>query len=114
MEKILHVDDSQDILNIYNEILTSEYLVTSLSNSKDLQSKLSESIYDAILLDIRMPEISGADAIKIIRDDSNNKNTNIFILSADDSSSTTVEFLKEGIADYLNKNIESRGNYCSY
>lgn len=105
MRKILHIDDNSHLLITYNEVLSADYDVTSLADSSKIESLISKQAFDAIILDIHMPKLNGAECIRKIRQCHKNKNTNLFILSGDVLTKTKIHFLKEGIQDFLDKTM---------
>ena len=63
--------------------------------------------YNVILMDVKMPEIDGVEALKRIRGgNSINKQTPIIALTADSSSGIREKYLDEGFSDYLSKPFE--------
>ena len=69
MAKILIVDDEQDIAELISDVLKSEGFNTiTKNNGLEAIEITKKEQFDLILLDIMMPEISGIDACKIIRE----------------------------------------------
>ena len=69
MEKILIVDDENDIAELISDILEDEgYKTVIKNNGTDALNEVKENIYDLILLDIMMPDISGTEVCMKIRD----------------------------------------------
>jgi DNA-binding response OmpR family regulator len=70
MSRILIVDDEQDIAELISDVLKDEGYETVIKN--DGTSAISEieknNSYDLILLDIMMPNLSGTDTCKMIRE----------------------------------------------
>lgn len=58
-EKILVVDDESGIRQVLKECLHSRYDVTTAEDGLAAQDLLREQRYDAIVLDIHLPQISG-------------------------------------------------------
>lgn len=60
---ILLIDDNEDILFVFNSIISSEgYNVTSFSSSSDALMHFSDKnpyFYHLVIMDIRMPELNG-------------------------------------------------------
>ncbi len=69
MAKVLIVDDEEDIAELISDVLIDEGMTTVLKkNGKEaLEIALKES-FDLIILDIMMPEMSGTQVCKQIRD----------------------------------------------
>jgi CheY-like chemotaxis protein len=58
--RILYVDDDQDILfSIKTGLESYGFIVDTFSNPVDALSSFQPDIYDLVLVDIKMPEMSG-------------------------------------------------------
>ena len=76
-KKIMVVDDEQDILELVKVILESQgFEVHAFINAKEALSELETGDSpDLLILDIRMPQISGYDFCKIVRKNKNDNST---------------------------------------
>ncbi|XJZ25646.1 response regulator transcription factor [Bacillota bacterium Lsc_1132] len=100
--KILVIEDEQALLNAIKKILLEEnYLVDTASNGYDGLELAKQNVYDAILLDIMLPEIDGFSIVKTLRE--NLIRTPILLLTAKDSVEDRVRGLDLGADDYLIK-----------
>ena len=64
MAKILIVDDDEKMLTLYRDVLSKEgFNVLTSTNGKDGLKLAAQEVPSLILLDVMMPEISGADVI---------------------------------------------------
>lgn len=80
-EKILLVDDEENILHLYDQELQDEgYTTVIAQNGKECLEIIKKDPPDLIVLDIRMPKMDGLEAIGNIIDI--NKNIPIIINSA--------------------------------
>ena len=85
---ILLVDDEKDILFLYSECLKSDgYQIVSFDNPIEALNYLNKndniSNCSLVITDYKMPQISGLDLIKKIREkDSSNSNIKTMIVSA--------------------------------
>jgi len=69
MPKILIIDDDKDISELISLILKKEQIDSTIVNdSTKVLELLEKEIYDLILLDIMMPELSGIELCSKIRD----------------------------------------------
>ena len=105
--KILAIDD-----NAFNRRIIKA-TVESYGHDVDLAEDASRGIeahqnghYDLILMDVRMPEISGLDATRMIRQMPDGKNEiPIIALTADAIKSNRPEFFESGMNEVTNKPI---------
>lgn len=105
MEKILIIDDDQNICESIKMILEYEnYFVDIAHDAIEGLSKIKQNSYNAILLDIKMPEMDGLEAITKIKelDDS----ISIIMISAHASLGNAIEATKKGAYDFIEKPID--------
>ena len=113
--KVLIIDDSQTdrdlILKHLEKIEKREIKADECTCLKDGQKKLESFNYDAIILDLSLPESDGIDTVETIVGHLNkhNKNTPIIILTGSDDYSVGRQAWLLGIKNYLIKDeIESK------
>ncbi|MDD5681476.1 MAG: response regulator [Candidatus Omnitrophica bacterium] len=81
-KKILIVDDELDTLEVLEKRLShAGYSVIKADNGKDAVRMAKKEIPDLILLDIAMPDISGAEVSDQLSEDINTKNIPIIFLT---------------------------------
>lgn len=79
--KILVVDDEEDIRNILKDQFEEfNYEVTTANNGRVALEKISEYSFDAVISDIRMPEMGGLELTQNIREV--NKEIPIYLITA--------------------------------
>jgi two-component system, OmpR family, KDP operon response regulator KdpE len=99
--RILVIDDEPQIRRIMRETLTSSgYEVDDAKNGQEGLVKVREFRPDLVLLDINMPDISGAAVCKAIRVDSN---IAIIMLTVRKSEADKVAALDAGADDFITK-----------
>jgi len=90
---ILGIDDNEDILKLLNTVLTSKgHDFTQALNGKDGMKLIEEQNFDAVLLDLAMPEFSGLDVIESLKTNNKLEEQKIIIFTA--SSATDIEIDK--------------------
>jgi DNA-binding NtrC family response regulator len=100
--KILIVDDETTICNLLKEELTWEgYECVVAGNAEEALARLSESNFDAALLDIRLPDMSGMELLKQITN--SYPGITPMMLTAVNDLNIAVEAMKAGAADYITK-----------
>jgi DNA-binding response OmpR family regulator len=103
-EKILVIEDEQDILSMVRLRLESREFDVFTAESGELGLKLTtEHKPDLILLDLMLPGMSGLDVLKRIRYNRNIAKIPILIVSALGEESDVVVGLECGADDYLSK-----------
>ena len=102
--KILIIDDEENIVELLQfNLETSDYIVDYSYDGFDGFLKVKENKPDLILLDWMLPNISGIDVLKKIRDDKDLKNTPVIMLTAKNMEADKVEGLVGGADDYITK-----------
>ncbi|HSM25646.1 MAG TPA: response regulator [Anaerolineaceae bacterium] len=104
MTKILVAEDEQDILELLEFALQhAGFEVVCVTNGKEAIDEAKNAEPDLILLDIRMPYMSGLDACKLLKSDPKTKEIPIVFLSAKGQKSEIMEGFEAGAIDYLLK-----------
>lgn len=107
-ETILIVDDSPENLMVLSEILKPFYKVkVTTGGNKALNLIAGGDIPDLILLDIMMPDISGYDVCKKLKNDPMTRNIPIIFVTALSDYTNEEEGLHLGAVDYITKPINS-------
>lgn len=108
MIKVLIVDD-QNLIREGMKLMLSLYDNISVSgeaaNGREAIEILNKGEIDLILMDIRMPEMDGVEATKIIKD--NYPEVKVLILTTFNEDEYIFEGLKNGADGYLLKDISS-------
>jgi DNA-binding NtrC family response regulator len=100
--KILVVDDNRELREILAEYLRGEGdPVEGADNGKEALEKQRENCYDLIITDLNMPELSGMELIKTIKEE--NDITEFVIITGYASMDSAVEAIKIGAFDYIVK-----------
>ena len=103
---ILVVDDDEGIRSLVKKYLNEKkYLVTTADNAENASEKIKIIKFDLIILDIMMPGKSGLDFLKENRE---NINTPIILLTAKGEPNERIEGLEMGADDYLPKPFEPK------
>jgi DNA-binding response OmpR family regulator len=67
---VLVVDDHEDVRNTCRFALeTHGFVVEEAENGREALERLKERVPTVVLLDIMMPDVSGLDVLKVIRND---------------------------------------------
>lgn len=107
-EKVLLVDDEKDFLDIMTERMETRGLDVSVSTSAvQALEKIKSESYDAIVLDLLMPEMDGIEALKAIREIQ--PDAQVILLTGHATVKKGIEAMKLGALDFFEKpvNLES-------
>ncbi len=104
-DKILIVDDEQSILFFMKEALTKKgYQVDSATSAETGISKVKQDAFSLIVLDVRLPGMSGIDAIKKFR--GLDPLVPIVIMTAYGNRDLAIRAVREGAYDFFTKPIK--------
>lgn len=82
------------------------YPVDTAENGVEALKLLQERPYDALLLDIVMPEMDGFDVLEALKSDNELRNLPVIVVSAlDDETDSVVRAIKLGAEDFLPKDF---------
>lgn len=99
---ILVVDDAAFMRMMIRDILSKEgYEIHEAVNGRDAVEKYDEVQPDLVTMDITMPEMSGLEALKQIRD--HDSGARVLMVSAMGQQKMIVEALESGALDFLVK-----------
>lgn len=100
--KILLVEDDENTAKVLTETLTNLHYTVNTATNGQIGLQLAQTYeYDAIVLDVVLPELDGITICRQLR--SNGNRTPILLLTACDSSGDRVIGLEAGADDYLVK-----------
>ena len=104
---ILVVDDSILLRNMLADTLKlAGYEVTTAENGKEALALYRTSYYPIVITDWVMPEMSGLELCKAIRDDrSTSGYTYVIMLTSQDSKNDIISGLEAGADEYLIKTV---------
>ncbi len=105
-KRILLVDDEHDFVNVFSMRLHSrDYIVSVACTGKEALEKAKE-IPDLILLDLGLPDMSGYEVCRQLREDKLTSRIPIIILTSRDAPQDKVKGLYTGADDYITKPFE--------
>ena len=101
MSRILIIDDQDPIRRVLREILENEsYQVDDASNGPDALKLVKEQEYDAILCDIKMPDMDGIEVLEKMKA---THDTPVIMISGHGTIDNAVEAIKKGAFDFIQK-----------
>jgi DNA-binding response OmpR family regulator/tRNA A-37 threonylcarbamoyl transferase component Bud32 len=104
---LLVVDDNEanrDLLS--RRLVTAGYAVASASSGPEALAALAEGRFDAVLLDVMMPEMDGLEVLRRIRLRFGVTELPVIMASALGESRDVVEALRLGASDYVTKPLD--------
>jgi DNA-binding NtrC family response regulator len=101
---ILVCDDDQGMRDTITAILKRDYHVLTVSSGEAALGLLKHEDVDLILLDVRLPGISGFDVLRIVRENYNL--VECIMISAINEVETAVQAMKHGAYHYITKDFD--------
>ena len=101
---ILVIDDEPQVHKVLTRLLESEFSIHAAYSGPEALKKVGLIVPDLILLDMRMPEMSGLTVLKKLRE--NDNTIPVIILTAYGNVESAVRAIKLGAADYIEKPFE--------
>jgi len=99
---ILIVDDEPEVRESLEELLGAEgYTLDSAATAAEGLKRLDAGAYDLALVDVNLPDGSGLDVLKNLKQES--PDTSVIMITAYDSSQTAFQASKEGAESYITK-----------
>ncbi len=106
-ERILVADDEEGLRELLTDVLTEEgYTADSVSTGTEALERLQgDTSYDLLLLDLKMPGISGIEILERLR--SNGNDVPVIMITGYGTSSSAIRAMQMGAYDYLIKPFEN-------
>ena len=106
MNRVLVIDDEVGVLNHLMVLLaqSQQYEVETLSDSRKAFEVIAAGHFDAILLDMAMPGVSGLEVLRYVR--AQHPEIGVVVISGVEDIRLAVESMKLGAQDYLVKPVE--------
>ncbi|MBI4844343.1 MAG: response regulator [Nitrospirae bacterium] len=102
---ILIVDDEKQFLDVFSKRLKTRGMkVDTAVNGEDAVNKAKSKEFDAIVVDLVMPGMSGIETLKRLK--SENKDIDIIVLTGHATVEKGVEAIKAGASDFLEKPVD--------
>ena len=108
-EKILVVDDEEDILELIRFNLVREgYKVLCAPSGEEAMNIAQSEIPDLMVLDLMLPGIDGLEVTRVLKNDSRTKDIPIVMVTAKGEEADIVTGLELGADDYITKPFSPR------
>ncbi len=107
---VLYIEDNLDNLRLVREILRYRpgvRLVTAMQGS--LAADLArQHCPDLVLLDVHLPDMNGAEVLRLLKEDPKTQSIPVIVISADATSRQIERLRAAGARDYLTKPLDVR------
>src|SRR5258705_6891219 len=104
-KSILVADDDASIRSLLRQLLTDEgYSIPEAATGTEVVAQVSESSPDLVIMDVRMPELDGIEALQKVKMFS--PATSVLIMTAFGSSNHAIKAMELGAFDYITKPFE--------
>lgn len=105
----LIVDDEAELRKSVISILRNsmpdfEFDINEAADGKEAVEKFKAGDWDLVLMDVRMPELTGIEALKMIK--AHDPKTFVVLMTAHSNLQDAVAAIKEGAYDYLEKPVQ--------
>jgi putative two-component system response regulator len=107
-KKLILVDDNPVVLKLARNALMDNYDIITVPSAEKLFQAMEIFVPDLILLDVLMPEMSGYEAIKILKSNPTTSNIPVIFLTSQNDPSHELEGLDLGAIDYIAKPFSSQ------
>ncbi|MEI6206466.1 MAG: response regulator [Desulfuromonadales bacterium] len=102
-KKLLIVDDTPENLVILYKTLREDYQIIGANSGQEALRLASSTVPDLILLDIMMPEISGFEVCRILKEQELLRDIPVIFITALIEETDEVRGFSLGAADYITK-----------
>src|SRR6476659_1051814 len=101
---VLIVDDDEGMRDTLTAILKREYRVLRVASGEAALPILNREDIDLVLLDVRLPGISGFELLRIVKE--NFSLAEVLMISAINDVETAVQAMKHGAYHYVTKDVD--------
>ncbi len=107
--RILAVDDTEiNLIALKGLLKNSDIIIDAVTSGDEALKLITKVRYDCMLIDHKMPNMSGIEFLHNMNDNINNKNKGVpaIVLSANDAADAKDMYLREGFTDFINKPVD--------
>jgi len=101
-QKVLVIEDQEDLASLYEQALTKEgYVVSKAYTGEEGVALFEDEGADAVVLDMTLPEMHGVQTLQSIR--GMNANVPVVVVTGETSEETRQQCERLGVQQYLSK-----------
>lgn len=105
---VLFIDDNRDLRELIFRIFTKKYQILIAKSGKEGLELLKNNPIDIIICDVVMPEMSGLEFCRHIKNDLQTNHIPIIMLTAKNAPDDQIECYKAGAESYIAKPFEMK------
>jgi len=106
--EVLIAEDNPDMRELLAMIVGREFRIRVTSNGREALEALGESAPDLVLSDVMMPEMSGIDLCKAIKENAETQAIPVILVTSKAEREMKIEGLERGADDYVTKPFHPR------
>ncbi len=103
---VLVVDDEPIMIRLLDDLLDSRYDLRFAMTGKEAVASVVENPPDLILLDVELPDMSGYDVCRAVRNNPATQEIPVIFLTSNDRQSDILSGMEAGGMEYLRKPVE--------
>ncbi|MBL9085303.1 MAG: response regulator [Planctomycetales bacterium] len=108
-ERILVVDDEEDLLELIKYNLSKEgYRTSGVGTGEEAIRRARSDLPDLVVLDLLLPNVDGLEVCRVLKNDARTKHIPVVMLTAKGEEADMVTGLEMGADDYLAKPFSPR------
>lgn len=104
--RVLVVDDDPSLRRLAEVMFSGEFEVVTAASGGEAAAIVSTGRFDAMLLDMHLPDMPGTDVVRHMRADPATRRTPIIVLTGQQDPATELESLRLGVDDFVRKPFE--------
>jgi len=105
-ERILVVEDNEKNMKLFRDVLNAKgYETLEATTGEEAVALTAQHVPDLVLMDIRLPDIDGVEALTRLRDDARTASIPVLALTAQAMHGDRERFLEAGFDGYLSKPV---------
>lgn len=107
LKSILIVEDNEMNMEVMRDyLLAKEFLIDTAEKAVDGIAMMKKKKFDAVIMDVQLPELDGMEAIRIIRSDPKISDTPILAVTALAMLGDRDKCLEAGANEYMSKPVK--------
>ncbi len=106
--EVVIAEDNPDMRRLLATLLSREFHVRTARNGREALERVHESMPDLLLSDVMMPEMSGIELCRAVKNDDETRSLPVVLVTSKAEHEMRVEGLELGADDYITKPFHPR------